>query len=208
VFDDLPTVTVAPVADTVTLDPLDEAELKDVPTVRELVEAEPEPEAVPEPAAEVAPQPPPKAEDPPAGPIAGGSLEPDVDDREDVAKAWLEQLAAEAEGETSAATTEEILAAAAQQAESQMDEDELWDQDEAPAPRVQPPRSPAPPGHLPERRVVVIDDDADIDIRAGQEAPPPPPTDERQQPTNIGATLEEDGGRKRRWRKLFGKGGE
>jgi hypothetical protein len=57
--------------------------------------------------------------------------------------------------------------------------------------------------------VVVIDDDADIDIRAGQEAPPQIGA-EPDQPAmaNIGATLEENGGRKRRWRRLFGKGGE
>ena len=43
------------------------------------------------------------------------------------------------------------------------DEEDVWEEvDEAPAasPRVSPPRSPAPPGHLPERRVVVIDEDA------------------------------------------------
>ena len=44
------------------------------------------------------------------------------------------------------------------------DDDELWEDGEsnASSARVAAPRSPAPPGHLPERRVVVIDEDADM----------------------------------------------
>ena len=44
------------------------------------------------------------------------------------------------------------------------DDDELWEDGEsnASSSRVAAPRSPAPPGRLPERRVVVIDEDADI----------------------------------------------
>jgi chromosome partitioning protein len=232
VFGDLPTVTVAAVADTVILDPLEESEV-DVPTVHALVNepdtsgaaqapessarderartpespADAEPVHAPWPAAEPAPEPEPEVA--PDEPIAGGS-DPAAIETEDEAQVWLEELAADAEAETKVATTEEILAEAAHEAESQMGEDEMWDEAEAPAPRVQPPSSPAPPGHLPERRVVVIDDDADIDIRAGQEAPPPHIGAEPDQPAmaNIGATLEENGGRKRRWRRLFGKGGE
>ncbi|MEA2555734.1 MAG: chromosome partitioning protein, partial [Actinomycetota bacterium] len=221
VFDDLPTVTVAPVADTVILEPLDESE-PEVPTVRELIE-EVDPPATQAPVSPTvqAPEPPPDAE-PVLAPWPAAQPEPEAPDEsisggsqaisikpEDEAQIWLGQLAADAESETTAATTEEILAEAAREAEVQMDEDEMWDEAEAPAPRVQPPSSPAPPGHLPERRVVVIDDDADIDIRAGQEAPPQIGT-EPDQPAmaNIGATLEENGGRKRRWRRLFGKGGE
>ncbi len=188
IYSDLPTVTVAAVANTVALEPPEESELAEISTLHELVE-ELEAEEVVE-VAKVAPEP--------------------LADREDEAQEWLEQLSAEAASESKVATTEEILAEAAQQVESQMDEDEMWDEADTPAPRVQPPSSPAPPGHLPERRVVVIDDDADIDIRSGQEAPAPPRGAEPDQPAmaNIGATLEEDGGRKRRWRRLFGKGGE
>ena len=72
--------------------------------------------------------------------------------------------------------------------------------------------SPAPPGHLPERRVVVIDEDAyDGDVRSRHpQAPRPAAAPARPRPTraDIGATLEdEDGAPRRRWR-LFRKGGE
>jgi len=205
VYGDLPTVTVPAVSDTVVLDPLDEPEF-DVPTAHDLVEKLP-----------VAEPPPPfsapgetrsVAEDPPVEPAGGSEAAPEEPD--DEAQEWLEQLAAEAAAASNVATTEEILAEAAHEAESQMDEDELWDETDAPIPRVQPPSSPTPPGHLPERRVVVIDNDADIDIRAGQEPPPPAHSavPEQAAMANIGATLEESGGRKRRWRRLFGKGGE
>ena len=203
VYVDLPTVTVAAVTDTVLPEPLDESEIV-VPTVHDLIAKTPDAPEPPEPAAE----PPGQAAELLAEPAGQGEElleEPDAE-----AQVWLKQLAAEAAAESKVATTEEVLAEAAHQAESQMSEDEMWEESEAPAPRVQPPSSPTPPGHLPERRVVVINNDPDIDIRAGQEAPPPPHNAQPEQPAmaNIGATLEETRGRKGLWRRLFGKGGE
>jgi len=96
------------------------------------------------------------------------------------------------------------------------DDDELWEDGEsnASSARVAAPRSPAPPGHLPERRVVVIDEDADM---ATSDPSRPEPSTGASDPqageshsavADIGATLEdEDDSRKRRWR-LFRKGGE
>jgi chromosome partitioning protein len=72
-----------------------------------------------------------------------------------------------------------------------------WDAGEE-APRVRPVRGE--PGHLPERRVVVIDEDAEL-----AEARPTPATAEANDDA-IGATLQDDTP-KRRWR-LFRKGGE
>ena len=50
------------------------------------------------------------------------------------------------------------------------DDDDVWEdgRPNASRARVAPPRSPAPPGHLPERRVVVIDEDADIAAPASE----------------------------------------
>jgi hypothetical protein len=96
------------------------------------------------------------------------------------------------------------------------DDDELWEDGEsnASSSRVAAPRSPAPPGHLPERRVVVIDEGADM---ATPDPSRPEPSADASDPqadeshaavADIGATLEdEDDSRKRRWR-LFRKGGE
>jgi hypothetical protein len=90
------------------------------------------------------------------------------------------------------------------------EDDELWEADSADsASRVTAPRSPLPPGELPERRVVVIDEDADTAA-----SPTGPPNDPRPDPrsseagiADIGATLEDEDTGKRRWR-LFRKGGE
>jgi len=78
-------------------------------------------------------------------------------------------------------------------------------------PRVRPPREAVSPGRLPERRVVVIGEDAEIDIEAAREPlvqvprgsrPPVDPASE------IGETLQDGGNApKRRWR-LFRKGGQ
>jgi hypothetical protein len=86
-------------------------------------------------------------------------------------------------------------------------DDEIWES-EPDAPRVRQVETPAP-GHLPARRVVVIDENADLGRPAGGSGAGP----ERRAPAepdtpSIGATLhDEDDGTKRRWR-LFRKGGE
>ena len=89
-------------------------------------------------------------------------------------------------------------------------DDDVWEEPaRQPEPRVKPPSRPPPPGELPQRRVVVIDENSDIDIRAGQERPPPPPDEHAdvEGMADIGATLDEEKGRKRRWR-MFRKGGD
>ena len=87
-------------------------------------------------------------------------------------------------------------------------EDELWEEAQPePEPRVKPPSRPSAPGELPERRVVVIDEHPDIDIEAGKEAPPPPPGPPEHGMADIGETLDDEKGRKRRWR-MFRKGGD
>jgi chromosome partitioning protein len=87
-------------------------------------------------------------------------------------------------------------------------DDDVWEEPvRQPEPRVRRPSRPLPPGELPQRRVVVIDENSDIDIEAGQEAPPAPPGEHREGMADIGATLDEEQGRKRRWR-MFRKGGD
>ena len=77
-------------------------------------------------------------------------------------------------------------------------------------PRVRPPRQVMAPGRLPERRVVVIGEDAEIDIEAAREplvqVPQRvgPPVDRA---SDIGETLQDEDAPKRRWR-LFRKGGQ
>ncbi len=92
------------------------------------------------------------------------------------------------------------------------DGDDLWEADEPEPPRV---RAPQPrPADLGQStpRVVVIDEDMDLDTRAGQEplvrGHARAPIEEEPATTEIGATLkDDDGDGKRRWR-LFRKGGE
>jgi chromosome partitioning protein len=86
-----------------------------------------------------------------------------------------------------------------------VDEDELWEPaDRADAARVRP-VTDAAPGELPQRRVVVIDDDAQpgpAGDRRPPNQPPAPPA------STVGETLrDDDEGQRRRWR-LFRKGGE
>jgi chromosome partitioning protein len=77
-------------------------------------------------------------------------------------------------------------------------------------PRVRPPRQVLAPGRLPERRVVVIGEDAEIDIEAAREPLVQvaqrvgPPVDRA---SDIGETLQDEDAPKRRWR-LFRKGGQ
>jgi chromosome partitioning protein len=88
-----------------------------------------------------------------------------------------------------------------------LDDDEWEEPAPTPEPRVKPPSRPAPPGELPQRRVVVIDEHSEIDIEAGQEAPAQPVDEHREGMADIGATLDEEHGKKRRWR-MFRKGGD
>jgi hypothetical protein len=100
-----------------------------------------------------------------------------------------------------------------------VDDDDVWEDDDsasAPPARVTPLASPAPPGHLPERRVVVIDEDGGepSPTEAGRAQPPASSPDLAPGPSHqpavadIGATMRDEGDApKRRWR-LFRKGGE
>jgi len=90
-------------------------------------------------------------------------------------------------------------------------EDEIWESPEHDERRVRPVEA-AEPGHLPERRVVVIDENAELDRGNATEAQRPTSSGsgESANPAtaSIGATLhDDDDGQKRRWR-LFRKGGE
>jgi chromosome partitioning protein len=85
------------------------------------------------------------------------------------------------------------------------DEEEIWETTDPETSRVRPVPN-AMPGELPERRVVVIDEDAELSV-AGVDRPAAS-SDPRQPGEEIGATLhDDDEGQKRRWR-LFRKGGE
>ena len=81
-------------------------------------------------------------------------------------------------------------------------DDEIWEAPET-GNRVRPVPSPTP-GSLPERRVVVIDEDAAV---IGTDVSPTGGGSVSERPEAIGATLQDDEGPRRRWR-LFRKGGE
>ena len=117
---------------------------------------------------------------------------------------------AEAEAPVEKAARAETRAAPRAKPHSEPLDEDLWEEPPPePEPRVKPPSSPAPPGELPQRRVVVIEENPDIDIEASREEPPPPPGSREHQEgmVDIGATLDDQRGRKRRWR-MFRKGGD
>jgi hypothetical protein len=81
-------------------------------------------------------------------------------------------------------------------------DDEIWEAPE-PTSKVRPAPQPVT-GSAPDRRVVVIDEDAEL----GGGAPVPKPGGSvPDRAESIGATLHDDDGQRRRWR-LFRKGGE
>ena len=94
------------------------------------------------------------------------------------------------------------------EAGQQIGDEEFWEQEEAtdPKSRVSTPTSPTPPGELPQRRVVVIDENAPVsstpplkELAADQD---------EQGAADIGQTMhDEDPGGRRRWRRRR-KGGE
>jgi chromosome partitioning protein len=224
IFDDLPTVVVPAVADTVARPPMDEADLDEVPTVHAVMEEVAEEEAseladsdaavdeleieamqdevteTVDEAIEVA-----ELEEGP---------EPTGDDVEAGQASELEERSREAAEPREIEESPPIVEAIGEAAAPAADEDDVWeevDESPVPPPRVSPPRSPAPPGHLPERRVVVIDEDAADYVTPSEPGGSPAPSSDaepHQAVADIGATLEDDGELpKRRWR-LFRKGGE
>ncbi len=195
VYEDLPTVVVPPIEASATSPP-DEAELTEMPTVHALIDeakdqAEPPAE---HPADEDDQAPEAQAEKDPAPAVSS-------DDRmEPVLTAPANaEVASQPAAPPSAEINLETL------------KEDLWDDVEEPAapPRVQLPSTPAPPGHLPERRVVVIDEDAAYPApSAVSESNAAPNVPAQPAVADIGATLEDEEGQpKRRWR-LFRKGGQ
>jgi chromosome partitioning protein len=193
-FDDLPEV-VMPAVDAPTpapaSSPIDESELDEVPTVHNVMDEAPSADEVTEEAPTVTPA----VETPPV------LDEVDTDTVRSEATESVEEVIDDAD-------------AGQAQVDADDDEDDLWEDAETAGTstsRVTTPASPAPPGHLPERRVVVIDEDVQ-----GPAPAEPSRTQSAQAPSgpgqpavaDIGETLEdEDDSRKRRWR-LFRKGGE
>jgi chromosome partitioning protein len=225
-FDDLPSVVVPPLETTGTPPaPLDEDELGEVPTVHEIapaaeVAASPEPEPEPEVAREPEAVLEPEAEE--GEPERRAEPEPEpAREPETVAEHAPTPEAAETrEGATPArsgpseapspAATPPAPPPAAARAHG-LEDDDVWEDADAHAerPRVTPPSTPAPPGRLPERRVVVIDEDAELSTDSRASKPDDSETSrEGHDVADIGATLEdEDVPPKRRWR-LFRKGGD
>jgi chromosome partitioning protein len=193
VFDDLPSVVVQAPSRDAGGTPSDEipeetqpdAELDPAPTSQMEAVAETEPASEPEPEPELALEP---------------HQEPDAEMASAPANLGSDPLPAppapalemdpQAERPSEIGWTEEMEAAA--------------------EPRVRPPRQVLAPGRLPEQRVVVIGEDAEIDIEAAREplvqVPQRvgPPVDRA---GDIGETLQDEDAPKRRWR-LFRKGGQ
>ncbi len=202
VFDDLPVVTLPAVEDGVTPAVMDETELETltIPTVHQLIEEE-------EAQAEVEasdPEPPPVVE-PVASPEVKAAPRPSTRPK---AAARPKPAAAPAPA------PRHPKPASAPAPASPLDDDDLWEDSDDPPPASGP--DPArlahtqivPPEHLPERRVVVIDEDAQLRSSSGPPASSTrPPESPPKTMAEIGATLEEDDQPKRRWR-LFRKGGE
>jgi chromosome partitioning protein len=203
VFDDLPSVVVqAPSGDAGGTPPDEipeetqpDAEPDPAPTpqMEAVAEPEPAPEPDPQPEPELAPEPDPESEPAPepapeaemaSGPADLGS------DPLPAPPAPALETDPQPEGPSEIGWTEEMETAA--------------------EPRVRPPRQVLTPGRLPERRVVVIGEDAEIDIEAAREplvqVPQRvgPPVDRA---SDIGETLQDEDAPKRRWR-LFRKGGQ
>lgn len=213
VYDDLPTVVVPPVdASSAPDEPL-ETDLDEVPTVGELVDADrmpdPEPEPAPAPNPEPAPEPEPEPEPTPT-PAPAPTPEPTPTPEPEPEPEPTPTPTPEPEPTPEPVPRPEPAPPAAPSAEPAVDEDDVWEDADAPSSaRVNAPSDPAPPGHLPERRVVVIDENADPPAPSEANRSPDPGSATPGQPeAGIGATLRDDeGSHKRRWR-LFRKGGE
>jgi chromosome partitioning protein len=203
VFDDLPSVVVqAPSGDAGGTPPDEipeetqpDAEPDPAPTpqMEAVAEPEPAPEPDPQPEPELAPEPDPESETAPApapeAEMASGPADLGSDPLPAPPAPALE-TDPQPEGPSEIGWTEDMESAA--------------------EPRGRPPRQVLTPGRLPERRVVMIGEDAEIDIEAAREPMVQvpqrvgPPVDRA---SDIGETLQDEDAPKRRWR-LFRKGGQ
>ncbi len=199
VFDDLPSVVVqAPSGDAggtpsdeilQETQPDAEPDPAPIPQTEAVAETEPAPEPDPQPEPELAPEPDPEPEPAPEAEMASGPADLGSDLLPAPPAPALE-TDPQPQGPSEIGWTEEMEAAA--------------------EPRVRPPRQVLAPGRLPERRVVVIGEDAEIDIEAAREPlvqvpqRAGPPVDRA---GDIGETLQDEDAPKRRWR-LFRKGGQ
>jgi chromosome partitioning protein len=208
--------------------PVEDADLAEVPTVHALTDEDQEapPDAPP---TEASPKVPPSAEPPPEArpearttsavaadvvlpttrPSTAPSEAPPTPSPESPGpRSETSRARAEVAAPAQVAAASQPSAAPAP-ARAPLSDDEIWEEaDREPEPRVRPPREDAEPGQLRERRVVVIDDAADMGL-----APPTDPAAREapsveDEPEEIGSTLH-DGGEppKRRWR-LFRKDDE
>ncbi len=232
-FEDLPTVVLPAIDDTVTQSPSDEQVLEQLPTptvheVMEHVEEEEEgpgsnepepkldrapPDAKNEPVAET--EQPPGTSGPPTSAATEAEAEapveaPHGDEPETAASTGADPRTAGGPGGVGTPPP----AAAVTQRETSFDidlplgEDEFWDEGEEP-PAGSPPqaRDAADPRAPGDRRVVVIDEDAEFASTGPPTSQPERVAPPRAGVAKIGATLEEENAPKRRWR-LFRKGEE
>lgn len=186
VFDDLPTIVVSPLDDTVT----QTREAEDLEVGGLETEIELEPISVPEPKIPK-PKAPRKDQTPPPARIetaAQGTDTPAEEAQEDEAEVFPAQAASDVV--------------------RQVEDEEFWEHEESTDPknRVSKPRDPGLPGQLPQRRVVVIDENAPV----SSTPPAQESTLEREEQgvADIGKTMQDENpGGRRRWR-LRRKGGE
>jgi chromosome partitioning protein len=210
VFSDLPAM-VAPMSDGLTRNrPLDDSDAP-TPTVHDLVsEATGEPAAAMSETAQEEPEVEAEREIPAevtAPEVDTPEAEaPEAEAPEAEAQVWLEELAADA----GTPDTAEFLAEAVAEVVQQIEDEEFWEESEEPSDpgsRISAPHSPAPPGELPQRRVVVIDEGAVDRPQAQSPEVPDPELETETSVADIGETLQdEDQPRRRRWRRF--KGGE
>jgi chromosome partitioning protein len=209
VFDDLPTIVVSRLDDTIThrkeTARLARGERGAEAKAKPKSEPEPEPESQPESqvdeaetqdAIEITADDPETAE---AGTDSG-----DESSTSEEAEAWLGDLAKETEEDKGGAFLSQAVAEVVQE----IGDEEFWEHEESadPKTRVSTPTSPAPPGQLPNRRVVVIDENAPV-----SSTPPAKEStvdQDEQGSADIGKTMQDENpGGRRRWRR-HRKGGQ
>ena len=200
-YDELPTVVVPPVQPASSV--ADE----------EASSADPEELEAPVPRAEPDPTPPAPELEEVVEPAR--SPEPAVEEVPPVAAPTADRSGSSPEASSASAPATADLELPTTPVTSLPDDEEIWEEAErAPEAKVRAPTGPAQPGHLPERRVVVIDEQAEARLTTTPTPLPPQDHPEAAEApdeasSSIGATLADERpvGRKRRWR-LFRKGGE